>query len=455
MNIFPLPFEERMKTMLGAEAEAFFQALNSDPPVSIRFNPGKSCQAGELFPDSRITPVSWCPQACYLDSRPVFTLDPCFHGGAYYVQEASSMFLDHVLRQILPAGPLRVLDLCAAPGGKSTLLASALPPDSLLIANEVIRNRASILKENIIKWGQDRVVVTRNDPADFSSLRAAFDLILVDAPCSGEGMFRKDAGAIREWSESNLQLCSERQKRILSDIWDCLKPEGYLIYSTCTYNRGENEDILEWLLTTYPAKSIPILHDSGRIVPGDSATAACYRFYPHRVQGEGFFLGVIQKTEGEYARPRKPKKTGTPTTVRLPAGLQPYISDPDRYTVYENGQLVGIIPSRHAPFIRQLQEVLQPLYQGCELAEVNNRKFRLQPALALSQTLRKENCPVYEADRNTALTFLKKEDIPNPGLSGDWILVSYRQTGLGWCKNLGNRLNNYYPKEWRIRMDLT
>ena len=270
MNTLPALFEERMRKLLPEESEAFFAALQTEPPVSIRLNPGKPVPISRLFPDEQIgLPVSWCESAYYLKSRPVFTLDPCLHSGTYYVQEASSMFLYHIFGQILPAHPVRVLDLCAAPGGKSTLIASRLSSGSLLVANEVIRSRAGILKENMIKWGTSHVVVTNNDPADFHHLKGAFDIIVVDAPCSGEGMFRKDPGAIQEWNESNLQLCSERQQRILADIWPCLKPGGFLVYSTCTYNPGENEAILERLIRKYGARSIEIAPLFPGIVPGN------------------------------------------------------------------------------------------------------------------------------------------------------------------------------------------
>ena len=308
MNTLPALFEERMRKLLPEESEAFFAALQTEPPVSIRLNPGKPVPISRLFPDEQIgLPVSWCESAYYLKSRPVFTLDPCLHSGTYYVQEASSMFLYHIFGQILPAHPVRVLDLCAAPGGKSTLIASRLSSGSLLVANEVIRSRAGILKENMIKWGTSHVVVTNNDPADFHHLKGAFDIIVVDAPCSGEGMFRKDPGAIQEWNESNLQLCSERQQRILADIWPCLKPGGFLVYSTCTYNPGENEAILERLIRKYGARSIEIAPLFPGIVPGNS-TAHCYHFYPHRIPGEGFFTGVVQKNEGEEFRAGKVRK---------------------------------------------------------------------------------------------------------------------------------------------------
>ncbi len=454
MNTLPAAFEERIKNEWASEAQLFLDALQAEAPVSIRQNPGKWLPPEELLPEAApLSPVGWCDHAWYLDKRPVFTLDPCFHGGAYYVQEASSMFIRHMLKQIMPAGPVRVLDLCAAPGGKSTLVASMLDKDSLLVANEVIRSRAAILKENIIKWGQDNVVVTNNDPADFHTLEGAFDLILVDAPCSGEGMFRKDPAAITEWSEEHLRLCSERQRRIVADIWHCLKPGGKLIYSTCTYNPGENEAMLEWLQEEWQGESLPIAHSFEGIVPGNSK-AHCYHFYPHKIKGEGFFVGVVQKNEGKEFCPRKSKKSNTAYT-RIPDQLKPFIRTPERYSAYTTENTTGILPTPQADFIATLEATLRVLYKGCEMAETNNRKLKLLPASALWQGLETKHCTVYETDRKTALTFLRKEDIPAPGLSGDWILVSHRGIGLGWCKNLGNRLNNYYPKEWRIRMDIT
>lgn len=454
MTSFPSAFEERMKIMLKEEAEAFFQALQTEPPVSIRINLAKlsSGQISNIIPDvSR--QVDWCEEGYNLNNRPIFTLDPCYHGGAYYVQEASSMFLKQVLQQILPAKAMRVLDLCAAPGGKSTLLASALSTDSLLVANEVIRSRASVLKENVIKWGHDKIIVTNNDPADFTSLDGLFDIILVDAPCSGEGMFRKDPQAIEEWNEGNLQLCSARQKRILSDVWPALKEGGFLIYSTCTYNPGENEEILEWMLNKYSCKSIKIEHTFNSITLANS-TAYGYRFYPHKTLGEGFFIGCIQKTEATPAYRSRNKKTQRKETSVLPETIRTFISKPEAFYGYTNEQTLGFLPCFHRETIEILEKELRILYKGCECAEIIGKKIRYLHPLALYHGLRTENCTLYEADRNTALTYLKKEDIPPFGSNATWILVSYKGIPIGWCKNLGNRLNNYYPKEWRIRMEI-
>lgn len=453
MTSLPSAFEERMKTMLGTEASAFFEALRTSPPVSIRMNPDKSIFPPYHTGDNPARQVEWCEAGLYLNERPVFTLDPCFHGGAYYVQEASSMFLCHALRQIMPPRPLRALDLCAAPGGKSTLLAAALPPGSLLVSNEVIRARASILKENIIKWGRADTVVTNNDPADFKELDGAFDIVLADAPCSGEGMFRKDEKAIDEWSEANLKLCSERQKRILSDIWDSLKPGGFLVYSTCTYNRGENEEILEWIISELKGTSINIEHSFNNITPSDSK-AFGYHFYPHKTEGEGFFIGVVQKRDGGEWLPRKSRKQDKTKPLQLPAELKERLLQPEMFTGYATENTTGFFPEKHREFITALEYRLRVIYKGCEAIEINNRKIKFQHPLALYSGLKREHGAVCETDLNTALTYLKKEDIPVTAPNGEWVLITHRNIAIGWGKSLGNRLNNYYPKEWRIRMRL-
>lgn len=450
MISLPPAFVERMKQLLGSESETFFQALASESPTSIRLNPAKTQNTDSPFPELRSGQVPWCGHGYYLKERPSFTSDPLLHGGVYYVQEASSMFLQVVLHQITGNRPLRVLDLCAAPGGKSTLLASSLPEGSLLVSNEVIKSRASILKENIIKWGGDHVVVTNSDPNRFSSMKGAFDVILVDAPCSGEGMFRKDEKAITEWSEQNLRLCEERQKRIISDVWDALAPDGYLVYSTCTYNPGENEDILNWILTTFNASSVTIQHNFSGITPSPAPLHG-YHFYPHKTLGEGLFMGVIQKNDGTPFTIKKEKRSSQFPTVKLPADILPFLPDITRFTPYLAGETLGIIPKEHAEFIQYLSTKAGVIYKGCEIGE--NVKGKTKPAhsLALYHKLQQQNISRQEVDLTTALQFLRKEDIRFEAPQGKWILITYKGIGLGWVKEVGNRLNNYYPKEWRIK----
>lgn len=453
-NHLPAAFELRMKTQLGREADSFFKALDQPAPVSIRLHPDKTAgQIPETLRSIIQEKVEWCPEGYFLAQRPVFTLDPYYQGGAYYVQEASSMFIGHILKQITNDRPVRVLDLCAAPGGKSSLAASVLPAGSLLVSNEVIRARASVLKENMLRWGKGNTVVTNNDPADFSAFEGAFDILLVDAPCSGEGMFRKDPASISEWNENNLLICRDRQKRILSDIWKTLKPGGYLIYSTCTYNPGENEEILEWLCQEFQAKSLPVSMPFDSVTPGSSTTYG-YHFYPHKTTGEGFFCGLIRKEDGEEFRPKKNKKQKTIQTFRIPPEISSLLTDNSELTAQNEENRIIVLPTAHDEFIGQLRSELRVLAYGCETAELYNRKIKLLHPLALSTWLNKSACCCYETELPDALRFLKKEDIQVDAKAGEWILITYRNIALGWGKNLGNRLNNYLPKEWRIRMDL-
>jgi NOL1/NOP2/fmu family ribosome biogenesis protein len=344
------------------------------------------------------------------------------------------------------------LDLCAAPGGKSTLGVSLLPAGSLWVANEVIRPRAAILKENMIKWGSEQVVVTSADPSRFASLPGTFDVVLVDAPCSGEGMFRKDAKAVEEWNEGLLRLCEERQKRIVANAWECLAPGGHLVYSTCTYNPGENERLLEWAARQFDALSVEIPHTTAEgILPGDSPLP-CYRFYPHRLRGEGFFIGVLQKREG--ARPSSPEKKSRHAAphVALPLFFRTLLDGTGDHVTYLAGETVGIVPSAHAAFVQCLGERIGVLYKGCELGEIVRGTCKPSPALALWDRLPRESLYTRDVDLPTALRYLRKEEIHFDAPPGEWILVTHRSLPLGWVKSIGHRLNNYYPKEWRIRM---
>ena len=293
--MFPEKFIERISAQEYIDTEALFRALGEPSPVSIRINPGKWRRQPA---DSE--PVPWCRNGYYLPLRPSYTLDPVFHAGCYYPQEASGMFLEQVLLQT--AGSMkniRVLDLCGAPGGKSTLISDIIGPDNLLVANEVIRSRASILAETVTKWGSGNTMVTRSDPSVFGRLSGFFDVILVDAPCSGEGMFRTGI-AVSEWSSGNASLCAERQKRILMDIWPCLKENGILIYSTCTFNPEENEENIRWMTGRNEAESVRLdLKTFPGIMEIDYQGIYGYGFYPDKVRGEGFFISAIRKKDGQ------------------------------------------------------------------------------------------------------------------------------------------------------------
>ena len=293
----PSSFTDYTRALLGVEEyEKLAAALEGEQPVSIRLNEDKLPESSFSLFRSSFRHVPWSTAGYYLDKRLTFTFDPLFHAGCYYVQEASSMFVEQALRRYVGEGPVVMLDLCAAPGGKSTHARSVLPAGSLLVANEVIRNRSQVLAENLTKWGHSGVVVTNNDPADFSSLTDFFDVILTDVPCSGEGMFRKDPVAVSEWSGENVEICWQRQRRIVTDIWPCLKSGGILIYSTCTYNTKENEENIRWIRDEFGAEVLPLeistdWNITGNLLSGEDFPA--YRFLPHRTKGEGFFLAAL------------------------------------------------------------------------------------------------------------------------------------------------------------------
>jgi len=444
----PEEFVERMQKLLGKENEKFLAELHTEAPVSIRVNPVKKVSLEKL------SPVSWSENGYYLRKRPSFTLDPLFHAGTYYVQEAGSMFLEQAFCQVIPENiPLKVLDLCAAPGGKSTLLSSLITNESLLVSNEVIRSRSFVLSENLKKWGNPNVIVTNNDPRDFQSLQGFFDVVVVDAPCSGEGLFRKDNSAIKEWSVDNAQLCAARQKRILSDIWDALKPGGVIIYSTCTYNPEENELNIHWLLNQFDAQSVPLeIHSDWGIRELDFENGKGYQCYPHLVKGEGFFLAVVKKG-GKYLpqKSKKQKKGFETATKNERAILEMWINpEVEMEFINHNNQLLAF-PKQNLGDALRVKNNLRIVHMGVAVAEIKKKNINPLHELALSPILNRDAFPKIEVGLETALHYLRKEEIkPESGQKG-WNLICYQTTPLGWIKNLGNRFNNNYPKEWRIR----
>ena len=441
-----------MQRLLGSDYNHFLDALQQAPPVSIRINPAKA-SARPALPK-----VPWAEHGYFLPERPAFTLDPLLHGGTYYVQEASSMFLEQAFKQVVNTEePLRVLDLCGAPGGKSTHLASLISSDSLQVSNEVIRSRASVLAENIAKWGSGNVLVTSNDPRDFGRLDSFFDVMVVDAPCSGEGMFRKDPQAVEEWSEENVNLCAQRQQRILMDVWGSLKPGGILIYSTCTWNEQENEENIAWLAAEEQAQSVKLtLQPEWGVLPTQLKGVEGYRFYPHRIRGEGFFMAIVRKAgEADEATTGKKKKQKIALAGKKEQALvQDWLLDSDAFTWIQHTDIVSAIPSTIFEAADLVFQNLYVIYAGTEIAEVKGRKLKPLQGLALSQHLNKAAFETAELDLEQALRYLRREDISLGTPGSNWVLLQYRNVPLGWAKQIGNRMNNYYPKEWRIRMDL-
>jgi NOL1/NOP2/sun family putative RNA methylase len=447
--IFPFPraFEDRMKPALGAEWEKFATAHTQPPPVSIRVNPSKHNLPGA-------DRIPWTTAGQYLNQRPVFTLDPAFHAGAYYVQEASSMFLETVVRQVTDlTQPLRVLDLCAAPGGKSTHLLSLLSQDSLLVANEVIRSRTSVLSENIQKWGNLNVVVTNNDPAHFQRLHGYFDVIVVDAPCSGEGLFRKDPDACQEWSTETAALCAQRQRRILRDCWPALKKNGVLLYCSCTYNPEENEEHLTWLAEQHEIEPLPIKTDpSWGIQQVRKENFYGYRFYPHRLNGEGFFIAAVRKKQDEHTVAIKSKPT-LPSPPRASIDLlRTWLTNPGGVIFLRHNDLIIAVPERYAMDIALLQHELNVIIKGVAMATVKRDKFVPEHAAALYGGLQKDAFHKVLMQEQEARAYLRKDTLPVPEGPKGFALAMNEKLTLGWVNLLGNRVNNLYPTSWKIRM---
>lgn len=443
---YPPAFLTSTRALLGPEFDTFLNALREPPVTSVRLNPFKAAPfEGEIQ-------VPWCPQGRYLNERPSFTLDPRFHGGTYYVQEASSMFLHQIICQCIGTDqPLNILDLCAAPGGKSTLLAGLVNPDSLMVANEVIRSRAGILSENLTKWGTANTVVTNNDPRDFSRLEGFFDLIIVDAPCSGEGLFRKETSAISEWSENNIQLCAQRQQRILSDVWPSLKEGGLLVYCTCTYNTLENEDNLRWLAANQDVEFTDVNVDPSWGIHVLDDKVKGMRFLPHRARGEGFFIAAIRKL-GSSGTPSRIKKGPVTTTSRIKDQVRDWLRQTEAFEFIQHHENVVAIPAERFNDIAQVLAHLHVIHAGTTIAAVKQNKLVPDHALALSVHLNRAPFAQIELDYDQAVAYLRKEAIhPVAGARG-FGLVSFGNTSLGWINQLGTRANNLYPTEWRIRM---
>lgn len=362
------------------------------------------------------------------------------------------MFLEEALRQTTDLSqPLKALDLCAAPGGKSTLIQAVLHPDSLLVSNDVIKSRAALLADNITKWGADNVVVTNNDPRDFVRLEEFFDLMVVDAPCSGSGLFRRDPEAVEEWSQENVILCSQRQQRILADVLPALKPGGVLIYSTCSYAKEEDEAIMDWLLTHFQLENIPLTTDpSWNIVTSvtEEHKAHGYRFYPDQVKGEGFFLTCFRK-KGEQGNVKKVRQQITALPAKESARLLPWLKDAGDLAFVDHQGDVIMLRSSVATELPALQKKLYLRKAGVKAGQLTQKELIPDHQLALSTCISAE-LPAVELTLEQALRYLRKEDLQLDLHIKGWALMRYGGMNLGWAKVLPNRINNYYPKEMRI-----
>ena len=449
-------FRKYLEEAIGSEnALVAFSAFDKPASVSVRLNPFK---AGAAF-EGR--PVPWCPHGLLLEERPVFTLDPSFHAGAYYVQDSSSMFVGHVFRQILnkvrrPEGrPLRVLDLCAAPGGKTTDLAASLRESEgdafLLVANEVMKARVGVLADNVALWGDLNVVVTSDDPSAFAGLSGYFDIILADVPCSGEGMFRKDEQAQNQWSEDNVALCEARQRRIIADVWPSLAPGGVLIYSTCTFNRYENDSNVRWIASELGAEIIQ--EDLAVGFDGIIRTECGYSLVPGHVEGDGQYCGALVKgDELEYREPKKSRNDSRSKTIAL-SGIGTDVLDVD--VIYSlKGETVIAVPRELNTDVELLRSCLHVVASGCAVGTMKGKLFIPGADLALSVALSEDAFPRVEVDRKTALAYLHRDAVVLTDAQKGYVLICHNGRPLGFVKNLGNRCNSLHPQSRRIRMDI-
>ncbi len=455
MQRFPEGFLQHLSNCKGFDRNAFTEAHTKEPPVSVRINRNKP----GAFP-SAPEKVPWTEDGFYLADRPSFVFDPMLHAGAYYVQEASGMFVEHILKQLeISDAPVKVLDLCAAPGGKSTVLASSLNDKSLLFCNEVIRTRVSALEENMVKWGNANVVITNNDPADFASLRNYFDIILTDAPCSGSGLFRKEEHAAGEWSMENVYHCEKRQIRILEDILPSLKENGILIYTTCSYSKEENEDVVDFLISQHSMikKEIEIPPASGIVI-----TENGYRFYPDKLKGEGFFASVLQKkiateTSGSVHQRTKTISFETATAEEQQV-IRPFIAAPDDFVYFHFREMIHAIPANLFSAMKNASGNLRIINAGTEIGRIVHNELIPAHALAMSCIWNKNIRQAALKDTASAIKYLKKEPVYTDDLLFEkeqpetgWWIVTFKSLPLGWIKIIPGRINNYYPANWRIR----
>ncbi len=446
MKQLPPDFQNRISLQLGKEFEDFRSALQAPLPVSIRYNP-KKIHAGRTG-----EPIPWCEYGRYLPERPVFTLDPLLHAGVYYVQEASSMLIEQAFKQISrnTVGALRVLDLCAAPGGKSTHLLSMISNDSLLVSNEVIQSRVTILSENLIKWGHPNCIVTCLDPKFFARLEGFFDIILTDAPCSGEGLFRKATKSINEWTSENAANCALRQKRILHDVLPALKPGGHLIYSTCTYNAAENIDQLTQISKEYPVQSIrlPHLTQFGIEELNENGIFA-YQCWPHKVKGEGFFMGILQKTDG-ITTIFKAKKKLSPLSNKTIDFTKWLHCAEDLFLFESRPGEISVVP-------KILQEGAEIILTQLPVKSIGTHFFtqKAKNLIPTHDSGLSVHCypdlPKLELTLEQALQYLRREHIDTEYPGDGWKIVTYQNQPLGWINATSGRLNNKLPLEYRIR----
>lgn len=411
----PIPdnFKDMVTSMPGVDADDLLRSLDLAPAVSIKLNKRK-CREASLTGYEGLENVKWCTSGFYLPERPQFTLNPLMHAGAFYVQDASSMIYETIVEMIIRHGNLpenpAVIDLCAAPGGKTTSMLNALPDGTLMVANEIMPQRAAILKENLLKWGYSNTYITSSPTSQASLLSECFDIVAVDAPCSGEGMMRKDDTARTQWNPGLVEHCAELQRSILKDAAEALRPGGYLIYSTCTFNTLENESNLRYLIEEAGMEPVELpIPDEWGIGREITGNYPALRFMPHITKGEGLFAAVVKKTGNS-------------------------------------------IPRSHDKICRELTKRMKVISSGPVTTVQKGKTTIPSSEWALSDSFPQNEYPAVELDPETALQYLRHQAIllPSEAPKG-YVVVTFKNIPLGFVKNLGNRANNLYPSEWRIR----
>lgn len=452
--MLPESFLDSLAACPGMDREAFLGAHAHPAPISIRIHPLKVKNCADLpeLSSRQTAVVDWCPHGYYLNERPSFTLDPMFHAGAYYVQEASSMFIHHAAQTVL--GTTRgaiALDLCASPGGKATLL-STLPQLRYVLANEIIQSRIPALAENAVRWGTEKLLISNNDPQSLERLGAYFDLVLVDAPCSGSGLFRKDPAAIEEWNTELPGFCSARQQRILASAMKIVKEGGYLIYSTCSYSQCENEENVDFILDSGEFQSIDVHPDPAwEIVVAASPrhNAIGYRFYPHHIMGEGFFCAAFQRTA-----PGVEMSTGSSNSLSIiknKSSLSPWVTEKEGRVVFQWQDRLYLQAEENLSDLQHFRQQLRLKRSGISLGGFKRDDFIPDHELALSLQLG-ERVRRLELDLPTAVHYLKKETIELADQQDGWACVTFAHLPLGWVKIVQGRCKNYYPMSSRILM---
>lgn len=473
MNQIPEGFAAMAGCLGNIDTEAFLEAMSHSPSTAIRINPAKldRAAAASLYPD--MEPVAWNDEGFYLAERPNFTLNPLLHAGAFYVQDASSMVYGPLFSQALEHLPEerrnapRVLDLCAAPGGKTTAMLARMPRGGVMVANEYVSQRCAILRENMAKWGDPSVVVTCSDSAVFAASGRIFDVVAVDAPCSGEGMMRKDAEARSQWSPGLVEQCASLQRDILRNAVATLRPGGMLIYSTCTFNRTEDELNLAFLVEELGLEQVDTgLVGTGGILPGIDTPYPALRFMPHSTRGEGLFAALLRKPESDaddailFAPRVKERKVKGAKGSKASLGnetlpdISSWLSPSQRWTLIPSENIVEAVTPATADILSLLGSGVRITARGVTAAERKGRDWAPASQLALCRDFNPDSFPVVELDENTALSYLRREAIAVPDAPKGFVTVTFRGIPLGLVKNLGQRANNLYPQKWKIRMNI-